>query len=151
MSDFVRTIALTGLAGAVVASLFAVPAFLPAAMAQEEPARTLLSSKETLFPLPLDPNIFAKYDVVFDDSVSTEVIRQQSVTKIGFGKVTNVTIVTTPSGTYSSDAITSPYVKYPGIEVSKRPVMKTLEDLGIDGFEAIYAGSFVVLLAEGSV
>ncbi len=28
-----------------------------------------------------------------------------------------VSIVTTASGTYSSDALTSPYVRYPGIDV----------------------------------
>jgi hypothetical protein len=40
------------------------------------------------------------------------------VRKIAFGHPTVVTIVTTSSGTYSSDAITSPHVLYPGIEVT---------------------------------
>ncbi|MEQ1771382.1 MAG: hypothetical protein ABL879_16255 [Devosia sp.] len=151
MSDYVRTIALTGLAGAVVAGLFAIPAFLPAAIANEEPARTLLSSKMELFPQPFDTTTLAKYDVVFDATVSTKVLSTQTIKKIGYGRVSNVTIVKTPSGTYSSDAIVSPYVQYPGVEVSKKPIMKTLEELGLSGFDAVYAGSFVVLLAHGDV
>ena len=52
--------------------------------------------------------------------MSTDVQRTQIVKKIGFGQRTIVAIVTTPSGTYSSDAITSPYVRYPGIDVHGR-------------------------------
>jgi hypothetical protein len=57
------------------------------------------------------------YSVAYDDSVSTEVLGTQTVRKIGYGKSEMVTITTTPTGTYSSDALFSKHIKYPGIEV----------------------------------
>ncbi|MCD7059298.1 hypothetical protein [Pelagibacterium xiamenense] len=60
------------------------------------------------------------YDVTAEDWVSLEPTSTASVRKIGYGKVTEVNIATTATGVYSSDAIVSPYVQYPGIEV--RPV-----------------------------
>ena len=39
------------------------------------------------------------------------------IKKIGYGEVSYVTVSTTPSGTYSSDSLASPYVRYPGIRV----------------------------------
>jgi hypothetical protein len=42
------------------------------------------------------------------------------VTKIGYGKKSKVSIVTTATGTYSTDGIRSPNVRYPGIEVGRK-------------------------------
>lgn len=57
------------------------------------------------------------YSVTYDDTVSTEVLGTQTVRKIGYGNSEIVTITSTPSGTYSSDAMFSPHFKYPGVEV----------------------------------
>lgn len=57
------------------------------------------------------------YRVTAEDWVSLDPISATTVQKIGYGKITEVNIATTTTGTYSSDAIVSPYVLYPGIEV----------------------------------
>lgn len=57
------------------------------------------------------------YDVTVDDSVSTEVISSGQIRKIEYGHETAVTVVTTPSGTYSTDALFDPHVIYRGIHV----------------------------------
>lgn len=119
MSVDIRTVATSGLLAAMVAGTFATPMLFPAVFA-DEPASIALKSANDLFPPPFDPKKLVKYDIVFDDSVSTEVQSTQLVKKIGFGQKTMVSIVTTPSGTYSSDALTSPNVRYPGIEVTPR-------------------------------
>ena len=146
MSDVVRTIAITGLIGAAAAGALTLPAMFPAAIADEQPMRVLGSLQAGLFPQTFDTNSLVKYDVTYDDYISTEVERTQTVKKIGFGQTTTVTITTTPSGTYSSDAILSPYIKYPGIEVTKRPV-GVLGALEEDGWMPVYKGSVVILLA----
>ena len=68
----------------------------------------------------IDPKIFRKYDIVLGPGVSTDVQRTQTIRKIGYGYASTVTVVTTPSGTYSSDALVSPHVLYPGIEVTPK-------------------------------
>lgn len=59
------------------------------------------------------------YHVRQDESVSTTVLGHSRVRKIGYGQSSYVDIVTTPTGTYSSDAMYSPHVRYPGIEVER--------------------------------
>ncbi len=116
MADKVRIIAITGTIGALVGGALAMPAFFQGAVANE-PAKVAIASVSDLFPAPFDPKSLVKYDVVFDDTISTETKASGTVKKIGYGYKTLVSIVTTPSGTYSSDALTSPNVRYPGIEV----------------------------------
>ena len=55
-----------------------------------------------------------------DPTVSTEPLRTQYVKKISGGRPSLVSIVTTSSGTYSSDGIVSPHVLYPGIDVTTK-------------------------------
>ncbi|RYE10597.1 MAG: hypothetical protein EOP22_04475 [Hyphomicrobiales bacterium] len=95
----------------------------PAQMAAiaEEPVKVASAAIEDLLPLDkIDPRMFRKFDIELDDSVSMDVQRTQTVRKIGFGRLSTVTIVTTPTGTYSSDALLSPNVRYPGIEVTPK-------------------------------
>ncbi|HVZ94602.1 MAG TPA: hypothetical protein VG797_08830 [Phycisphaerales bacterium] len=155
MSEYVKTVAIVGAIGALTAGLLVLPSWLPPAVAEEQPMKTLLSSANELMPIPFDTDSLAKYDITYDDSVSTDVVRTQTVKKIGYGAVETVTIVTTPSGTYSSDALTSPYVKYPGIEVSVKPEVRALEELsdrlGVRGLVPLYGNSFVLLVAPEAV
>jgi hypothetical protein len=112
----------------------------------DEPAAAISSALGRLFPVEkIDPNIFARYDITFDDSVSTDVQRTQTVTKIGYGYASEVSVVTTPSGTYSSDAITSPHVLYPGIDVEiLSPLPIDLPPAPAQGYWSSYsAGSFI--------
>jgi hypothetical protein len=114
MVDPVRVLAIGGTLGALVAGTLAAPQFLSAAA--EEPVKAVSSVLETLFPDAVDAKLFRKYKITFDDSISTDVKRTQVVKKIGYGRTSTVTIVTTPSGTYSTDGLLSPHVQYPGIE-----------------------------------
>lgn len=93
-----------------------------------------------------------KFDVVFEPNVSQEPLGSSVVRKIAFGKTTFVTVATTASGVYSSDAVGSPHVRYPGIHVTPRqplPVAGGLAFLAEGPFwhaiPAVGAGSFVLL------
>jgi len=57
------------------------------------------------------------HKVRLGDGVSREVIRTSTVTKIGYGRVTQVNVATTATGTYSTDALQSGNIQYPGITV----------------------------------
>ena len=101
-----NTILAGGLIGLVVAGALALASTLPPAIADEQPFRTLLSTGEELMPdVPLRP--FFKPHWTIEPSVNTDIVKQVTVRKIGYGRTEFVDIVTTPTGTYSSDAIVS--------------------------------------------
>ncbi len=102
--------------GTAAAGMLALPSVLPPAMADDEPVRTVLKTGEEIFRRPLVASDFVKPDeFIYEPWVSTDVVSQQTVKKIAFGQTTFVNIATTPTGTYSSDGLASPYVRYPGI------------------------------------
>ena len=111
----VRIAVAMGAGGALAALLLALPSMLPAAIASEQPARTLLASMDELFPPPFDPEGLVKWNFEVSPAVSTEVVKQSVIKKIGYGNVETVYVVQTPSGTYSTDALQSPNIEYPGI------------------------------------
>ncbi|MEO7220947.1 MAG: hypothetical protein ABIY37_00595 [Devosia sp.] len=114
MVDPVRVLAYGSFFGSMMAWSLVAPDQMSAVA--EEPVRAVAATVEGLFPDTVDPKMFRKYKITFDDSISTEVQRTQVVKKIGHGRTSQVTIVTTPSGTYSTDGLLSPHVQYPGIE-----------------------------------
>ncbi len=116
MPDIARLTAIGGLVAAFVTVSVVAPQMIRAVA--DEPREAVAEAIETLFPPPFDARVFRKYAIHFDETVSTDVSARHSVTKIGFGQVTQVSIVTTPTGTYSSDGLVSPHVRYPGIEVA---------------------------------
>ncbi|MGV8856627.1 MAG: hypothetical protein ACOH2L_18550 [Devosia sp.] len=59
------------------------------------------------------------YTIQAEDWVSQEPLSSQTVKKIEGGRVSYVTIATTSTGTYSSDAMFSNNVQYPGLVVSR--------------------------------
>jgi hypothetical protein len=61
-----------------------------------------------------------QFKVTAADWVSLDATSSTTVRKIRFGRVTDVSVATTPTGTYSSDGMVSPYLRYPGI--TSRPV-----------------------------
>ena len=61
------------------------------------------------------------YSVTYEDSVSRTATSQTTVRKIAYGKSSLVNIITTTSGVYSSDALTNPHIRYPGVHVEKLP------------------------------
>lgn len=75
-------------------------------------------------PVGIDPSSLVKYEdrryiVDYDDSVATDPISTQRIKKVEAGRVSYVTITTTATGTYSSDALFSNHVQYPGISVER--------------------------------
>ena len=118
MTDYVRMIAIGGTVGALVAGTLATPNFIGAVA--EEPAKAVVGAITDLFPAPFDPKAFKRYAITFDETVSTDIKSSTIVKKLAYGYSTNVAIVTTPSGTYSSDGMLSPNVRYPGIEVKPK-------------------------------
>ena len=135
---------LAAAAATAIAGLLAVT--LPTgktALAEDRPAAGV---EELFAPPPLDMSVFRRYDISFDDTVSTEVLRTETVRKIGFGRVTDVWIATTGSGVYSSDAMVSPNIRYPGITVTPLEEVRT-ETIATEGgfWLRRSAGSFVYL------
>lgn len=61
------------------------------------------------------------YDIQHEDWVSTEEISRSRIKKIEFGRVSYIDVVTTATGTYSTDAMFSNHVQYPGIMVAEAP------------------------------
>ena len=73
-------------------------------------------------PAGIDPSQLVRYEnriysVEYDESVSTDALSTSRVKKVEAGKVSYVTITRTSTGTYSSDALFSNHVQYPGISV----------------------------------
>ena len=120
MADPVRII-LAGVAiGLIGAGAAALPSFIQSATAEDAVAKASHTVGDLFTDPPFDPKKLRKFSIDIGDSVSTDVQHTATITKYGFGAKSIVTIVTTPSGTYSSDAITSPHVLYPGIDVSPK-------------------------------
>ena len=58
-----------------------------------------------------------EYLVDYDASVATDALSTNRIKKVEGGRVSYVTITSTATGTYSTDAMFSSHVQYPGIEV----------------------------------
>ncbi|HHG89221.1 MAG TPA: hypothetical protein ENJ90_01905 [Devosia sp.] len=82
------------------------------------------------------------YSVSFDPGVSSEVLSSALVQKIAFGKESWVSIATTTSGTYSTDALASNNVLYPGVTVSQLAGSGGSGVLTGNGFRIGPGGSF---------
>lgn len=73
-------------------------------------------------PVGIDPSGLVRFEdrdyvVDYDDWVATDPLSSVRVKKVEAGKVSYVTITTTETGTYSTDAMFSRHVQYPGISV----------------------------------
>ena len=73
-----------------------------------------------------DPSQLVKFEgtnylVENEDWVSTTPLSSTRVKKIEMGKVSYVDITTTATGTYSTDAMFSNHIQYPGISVERAP------------------------------
>ncbi len=82
------------------------------------------------------------YEVDFDPSVSSEVLSSALVQKIAFGKESWVSIVTTSSGTYSTDGLSSNHVLYPGVSVTQLSGSGSSGIASANGFRIGPGGSF---------
>jgi hypothetical protein len=148
MADIVRFIAIGGSVGALLAGVIVAPQVFAAVT--DVPEKIVGATTITdLFPPPFDPSDLRKFDITFDSSVSKEVKSSTTIKKIGYGTPTTVSITTTASGTYSSDAIASPYVRYPGVAVSAHHDWRSALLASGDGkatWTAVTEGSFTYLI-----
>lgn len=156
-SQTLRSIVLGGLIGVVVSGGLALPTILPPAMAQDEPMRTIVETMEPReTPKVIDGEAFVKPDWTMADGdvvepwVSTDAISYSTVRKVSFGRTEFVQIATTSTGVYSSDALESAHVRYPGIHdgQSDGAAIGTIEiwDGGWKIIRPLSAGSFVSVL-----
>ncbi|MCF6325757.1 MAG: hypothetical protein L3J21_00530 [Devosiaceae bacterium] len=105
----------------------ALPGSSSAALAQSPVANNISSIIQQISPEEGRPSAQSisqllrvgerSYQVNFDASVATQVLSSNVIRKVEFGKESLVSVVSTPSGVYSTDAFASKNVLYPGVEV----------------------------------
>jgi len=98
---------LVGVTLGAAAAILAMTAFADELAAPGFDRSKLVTFDDTLFSVSTDP------------SVSTQAIKTEYVRKIEFGRTSIVKVTTTSSGTYSTDGLYSPHVRYPGIRVEQ--------------------------------
>lgn len=84
----------------------------------------VFAQERTEAPVSLDSFVRfgdREFEINFGAGIDTTALSSVTVKKIAYGNEITVNIVTTPSGTYSSDALISPHVLYPGVEVTQLP------------------------------
>lgn len=148
MTPRTRTILVTAASFTVAAAALASPAWLPALAATSEPVSTLTSQAVDIFtPPPPDYGRLIRRHYEIDPSVSTKPVRQSVVRKIEAGRITDVLVVETASGIYSSDGLADSHVNYPGIRVTDETFRPIQISLMIDGEwvnrPALSAGSII--------
>lgn len=146
-----KYVALGALIGTAVSVTLTLPDLIPAAIADEQPMATLLADKQGLLDMinPDRHGALWKPDWQIEATVSTEVSESVTVRKISGGKTRFVTIATTPSGVYSSDALSSDTVRYPGIHKRGGGATGMLTALGAGGWtvlKPVSAGSFAYIV-----
>ena len=126
---------------ALAAPAVDTPSFLPRASSPVLPALPVASAAPPAQPdrfrdllrLPETAEIAAPV-------VSTDVVSSASIRKIGYGRVSTVRVVTTATGTYSSDALASPNILYPGVDKAPPPAVA-----GFSTFFALIGGTWLPL------
>lgn len=146
-----RGIAYGALIGIAVAGGLALPSMLPNAIASEEALPTIGEVAEvvgiTQPPARIDGAALVKPDWTVEPWVSSEVTHEATVRKIGYGRTTFVSVMTTNTGTYSSDGLASPHIRYPGIHKNQTAAFDGIAvwDRGWKLIAALDAGSFVAV------
>ena len=149
-----KYLALSALVGTAASAGFALPTIVPDAWADEQPLKVMQSAKHQVLELFDRDTDFFKPQWSVEPSVSQDVLSTQVVRKIEAGKTSFVSVVTTPSGVYSSDGLDSPHVRYPGIhrdESREFDAVAYLSNGGWVGFKFRHADSIrtVVPLTGG--
>ena len=107
---------------------------------------------ERVVPPGFDPANLVRFEgrnylVENKEWIATEALSTARVKKVEAGKVSYVTITTTASGTYSTDAMFSNHVQYPGISVEPAEEGRNFFRYWTNGrwsaFSTGTAGSFV--------
>jgi hypothetical protein len=114
--------------GLVAAGGVVLPAILQTTLASEPAlADALQPLQHPSRGAALDNNLLRVdgkyYGVASTPDVSLTPLSSTVVRKIGYGQTTFVTIATTSSGTYSTDGLTSPNIRYPGIFTEREHIV----------------------------
>ena len=150
---------IAGVAGAVLVGGFvALQTLTPQAIADEIVVPALTTKVSSLFREPLDGSRFVKApETVVEPWVQMEATSEVLVRKIAYGRTSFVSVMTTGTGTYSSDGLASPHVLYPGIHRGRgdggsATILAMLEDGGWLRIDRGGAGSIVTVtpLANGN-
>jgi len=112
-----------------------------AAIQQVLPKNGLPSAQSLSNLLRIGPR---NYEVNYGDNVSTQILSSRVVRKIEFGKETFVSVVTTPSGVYSTDGLASVNVLYPGISVVETSAISQNGLLGFSELRENFGSSFTI-------
>lgn len=111
--------AIGAFAGTAATLVLAMPSIIPDAWADEEPIRTMQVAKHQVLELfDRDLDLF-KPQWSVEPGVSQVVTSTHVVRKIEAGQTSFVSVVTTPTGVYSSDGLDSPNIRYPGLHRDK--------------------------------
>jgi hypothetical protein len=111
-------IASVGVAGLIALSI-------PPVLAGEDLTEIYGPTLNQLLPNTFDPDSLLiidddeAYRMQVEPSISTDVLSNTTIRKIEGGRTRFVTIATTSTGTYSSDGLTSPHIRYPGVHVEQ--------------------------------
>jgi hypothetical protein len=121
MSITVRQIAGAAILGAATLAAILTQSLTHQALADQPTAKSLLDALSA--GRVFDSSKLAKfgdgtYAVNVEPGVSQDVTAQHTIRKIAMGRTSFVQVVTTASGTYSSDGLASPFIRYPGIEAA---------------------------------
>jgi hypothetical protein len=144
------TVFIGGTLGTLAAGLLALPMVLPLGLQAQEPWQTLNKPSGEIFSPGPSLHGLVHREVRFEPGVSQDVVREVVVRKIAYGQTSFVTVGTTPTGTYSSDAIGSAHIRYPGVHVT--PITPAAAGSGLAfvaegpvwrAIPAVAAGSFV--------
>lgn len=113
--DATRAIMFGGAIGIGGVLMLSMPNILPAAIAEEEPGRTLFSTPDELWPPAFNPDRLMRWSYYVQPGVSIDPLKETVVRKIAFGRSSFVNVMQTESGVYSTDGLASPNIQYPGI------------------------------------
>jgi len=97
------------------------------------------------------------YDMQYEDWVATAPLTHSRVKKVEMGRVSYVDITTTATGTYSTDALFSNHIQYPGITVTDRTKPATVNRFSFwnggswTSFGTRGAQSFLTIRSNGTV
>ena len=143
---------IVGVAGALlVGGAVALQTLAPQAIADEIVVPSPTTTVQSLFKKPLDGGRFVKVpETVVEPWVQMEATSEVTVRKIAYGRTSFVSVMTTQTGTYSSDGLASPHVLYPGIHMGRgddgsATVLAMLEDGGWLRISRGGAGSIVTV------
>jgi hypothetical protein len=145
------------IAGLVFVGGIVAPAVIQASEASEPAVAKVF---QPLQPPPpgaaLDDTRLAKFNgnyfaVDTDPGVSLDGQSSVEIKKIAYGETSYITVTTTKSGTYSSDGLYSPNVRYPGVHT--QPLQLVVSPLGGDvlGWSRLSGWVKIPLLGANSI